>query len=114
MKYITDCEAECYSREEYDMQIVLGLQTCDTLEQLLELLKEVREDEVRRISKGEDPITCDWIDTVKKIVDEQMSGQVDKSTAFSLFNCQTKGDAMSLLTNLRTDESIRRQRSTKK
>lgn len=114
MKYITDCEAACFTRQEFDLQIVLGMQACDTADQIKELIREVRTDEVRRIEAGEAPATSDWIDIARRIVDENLSGEVDTTTLKSIAHCKNKGDVANLLLNVRLDEAIRQEQGAGK
>jgi len=43
--YITNKEAQNLTPDEFDLQIVLGLQGCETKKDVMELLKDVRQHE---------------------------------------------------------------------
>jgi len=43
--YATDKEANILSSDEFDLQIVLGLQSCKTKKDVMDLLKDVRQHE---------------------------------------------------------------------
>ena len=43
--YATDKEANILSPDEFDLQIVLGLQSCKTKNDVMDLLKDVRQHE---------------------------------------------------------------------
>lgn len=43
--YATDKEAQALNPNEFDLQIVIGLQTCKTKKDVMDLLKDVRQHE---------------------------------------------------------------------
>lgn len=43
--YMTEEEAKTFTPEMFDIQIVLGLRTCQTVDDVLQLLKDVRKHE---------------------------------------------------------------------
>ncbi len=43
--YMTEEEAKTFTPEMFDIQIVLGLKTCQTVDDVLQLLKDVRKHE---------------------------------------------------------------------